>query len=71
MTDARNLSIIPTTIKESQPDKEREDTNNETEKNTTDGEDEATPSKHKGFLKRDLSTTPSSASQDSYSETSR
>ena len=71
MTDARNVSIIPTTIKESQPDKEREDTNNETEKNTTDGEDEATPSKHKGFLKRDLSTTPSSASQDSYSETSR
>ena len=71
ITDARHVALIPTTIKESQPDKERDDTNDETDKNTTEGEDEATPSKHKGVLKRDLSTTPSSASQDSYGETSR
>ena len=71
ITDARHVALIPTTIKESQPDKERDDTNDETDKNTTEGEDEATPTKHKGVLKRDLSTTPSSASQDSYGETSR
>ena len=71
ITDARHVAIIPTTIKESQPDKERDDKNDETDKNTTEGEDEATPTKHKGVLKRDLSTTPSSASQDSYGETSR
>ena len=70
-TNAGHVALIPTTIKESQPNKDPEETNHETEKNTTDGEDEATPTKHKGVLKRDLSTTPSSASQDSYGETSR
>jgi hypothetical protein len=71
ITDARHVDLIRTTIKESQPEKERDDKNDETAQDTTEGEDEATPSKHKGVLKRDLSTTPSSASQDSYGETPR
>jgi hypothetical protein len=69
-TNAGHVALHPTTIKESQPGKGSDDTHDDTEKNTTDEDDNDTPTKHKGVLKRDLST-PSSASQDSFGETSR
>ncbi len=70
-TNDGHVALNPTTIKESQPEKQPDDTNDDNDKNTTDEDDDATPKKHKGGLKRDLSTTPSSASQDSLLETSR
>ncbi len=69
-TNAVHVAIHPTTIKESQPQNENGENNVDDGKSTTDEEDNDTPVKEKGVLKRDLST-PSSASQDSFCDTSR
>jgi hypothetical protein len=70
-TNDGHVALNPTTIKESQPDKPPDDPNDDNDTNTTDEDDDATPQKQKAGLKRDLSTTPSSASQESLLETSR
>ena len=69
-TNAEHVTRHPTTIKETQPDNRTEDRNDDYGHSSAGEEDNDTPTKGKRVLKRDLST-PSSASQDSFSETSR
>ena len=69
-TNAEHVTRHTTTIKETQPDNRTEDRNDDSEDSSSGEEDNDTPTKGKRVLKRDLST-PSSASQDSFGETSR
>jgi hypothetical protein len=69
-TNAEHVTRHPTTIKETQPDNRTEVYNYDSGHSSASEEDNDTPTKGKGVLKRDLST-PSSASQDSFGETAR
>jgi hypothetical protein len=69
-TNAEHVTRQPTTIKETQPDNRNEDRNDDSGNSSSGEDNNDTPAKAKGVLKRDLST-PSSASQDSFGETSR
>ena len=68
--NAEHVTRHPTTIKETQPENRNEYRNDDSGHGTCSEEDNDTPTKGKGVLKRDLST-PSSASQDSLGENSR
>ena len=71
-TNAEHVTRHPTTIKETQAENRNEYCNDDSGPDTCSEEDNDTPTSTKGkrVLKRDLST-PSSASQDSFGETSR
>ncbi len=58
------------TIRETQDGNGSEESDDDSDKAKNVVDDNETPAKQAGLLKRDLST-PSSASQDSYGETSR
>jgi hypothetical protein len=65
-----HVPVLPMTIRETQDGNGSEESDDDSDKAKSVVDDNETPAKQAGLLKRDLST-PSSASQDSYGETSR